>query len=220
MQYYRIARVRSDLYCYHDGVTGFANKTPIRDLSTIFLDRDGVLNKKMPEGSYVASLADFRLLPDVPEAIGLLNRAGFRVVVASNQRGIALGLYTVADVEAIHAALQGSLKAQSAHVDAFYFCPHDKGQCKCRKPLAGLFEQAAADFPSISAATSAMIGDSLSDIEFGHRLGMLTVLIDSGQAHCQPGAEAAAELADLRFPSLTEAVNTLLASRPSTDRSD
>jgi len=219
MQSYRIARVRSDLYCYHDGVTGSANKTPFRDLSTIFLDRDGVLNKKMPEGSYVASLADFHLLPGVPEAIGLLNRAGFRVVVVSNQRGIALGLYTVADVEAIHAALQRSLKAHGAHVDAFYFCPHGKGQCNCRKPLVGLFEQATADFPAIHAASSAMIGDSLSDIEFGRRLGMLTVLINSSQEHRQPGAEAAAKLSDLRFPSLAEAVDALLSSCQPADRS-
>jgi D-glycero-D-manno-heptose 1,7-bisphosphate phosphatase len=95
-------------------------------------------------------------------------------------------------------------------VDGFYFCPHDRGQCTCRKPLPGLFEQAVAEFPSIEAATSAMIGDSLSDIEFGRRLGMLTVFIEGDPEHRKPGAEAAAELADLRFGSLAETVNTLL----------
>ena len=179
-------------------------------MSTIFLDRDGVLNRKMPEGRYVTSWSDFHLLPGVVEALGRLNRAGMRVLVVSNQRGIALGLYTAADVNAIHAGLQTLLASHGAHVDGFYFCPHDRGQCTCRKPLPGLFEQAVAEFPSIEAATSAMIGDSLSDIEFGRRLGMLTVFIEGDPEHRKPGAEAAAELADLRFGSLAETVNTLL----------
>jgi len=191
-------------------VTGSAIAPSFRPLSTIFLDRDGVLNEKMPEGSYVASWADFHLLPGVPEAIARLNRAGLPVVVASNQRGIARGLYSVADVEAIHSAFQNVLKAHGAHVDGFYFCPHGKGECNCRKPLPGLFDQAAKDFPAIEAANSAMIGDSLSDIEFGQRLGMLTVFIDGDPERQPPSAQAAAELADLRFPSLAEAVDALL----------
>jgi D-glycero-D-manno-heptose 1,7-bisphosphate phosphatase len=185
----------------------------MRGLRTVFLDRDGVLNEKMPEGLYVASRADFHLLPGVAEAIGRLNRAGVRVVVVSNQRGIALGLYTAADVNAIHSALQELLANHGAHVDGYYFCPHDKGQCNCRKPLPGLFEQAVVDFPEIAAATSVLIGDSLSDIEFGRRLGMLTVFIEGNPERRKPGAEAAVELADLRFSSLTQAVDHLLGPR-------
>ena len=180
------------------------------DLRTIFLDRDGVVNEKMPEGHYVASWSDFHLLPGVAEAIGRLNRAGLRVVVVSNQRGIALGLYTCADVEAIHAGLQSLLASEAAHVDGFYFCPHGKAQCNCRKPLPGLFEQAVADNPAITPATSAMIGDSRSDIEFGRRLGMLTVFIEGNPERQKPGNEAAGELADLRFSSLCQAVDRLL----------
>jgi D-glycero-D-manno-heptose 1,7-bisphosphate phosphatase len=173
----------------------------------------------MPEGRYVESWSDFRLLPGAAEAIGRLNRAGLHVVVVSNQRGIALGRYSAADVNAIHFALQSLLQASGAHVDGFYFCPHDKGQCNCRKPLPGLFEQAARDFPAISAQTSAMIGDSLSDIEFGHRLGMLTVFIEGDPERRKPGADAAGKLADLRFPSLVEAVDILLlASTPQADQ--
>ena len=179
-------------------------------MRTVFLDRDGVLNEKMPEGSYVASRSCFYFLPGVAEAIGRLNRAGMRVVVVSNQRGIALGLYTAADVDEIHCALQKLLAQHGAHVDGFYFCPHDKEQCNCRKPLPGLFEKAVAEFPEISAEHSVMIGDSLSDIEFGRRLGMLTVFIEGTPERQKPGAEAAGELADLRFPSLVEAVNHLL----------
>jgi len=190
------------------------NISLLRDLRTVFLDRDGVLNEKMPEGRYVASRADFHLLPGVADAIGRLNRTGVRVVVVSNQRGIALGLYTAADVNDLHSALQELLAHHGAHVDGFYFCPHDKGQCNCRKPLPGLFEQAVAEFPEIAAATSVLIGDSLSDIEFGRRLGMLTVFIEGAPERRKPGAEAALELADLRFPSLTRAVDRLLGPRP------
>ena len=178
-------------------------------LQTIFLDRDGVLNQKMPEGRWVTSRAEFQVLPGVPEAIGRLNRAGVRVIVVSNQRGIALGRLSDADVNDIHAGFQTILQAQGAHVDAFYYCPHDKGQCGCRKPLTGMFDQARHDFPAISAATSAMIGDSLPDIEFGRRLGMLTIFIEGDPAMQKPGALSAAGLADLRFPSLAAAVDAL-----------
>ena len=184
-----------------------------RDLNTVFLDRDGVLNEKMPEGRYVTGWHEFHLLPGIPEAIARLNRAGLRVVVVSNQRGIALGLYTAADVESIHASLQNLLKTHGAHVDAFYFCPHDKQECNCRKPLPGLFEQAAAQFPDLAAETSVMIGDSLSDIEFGRRLGMKTVFIQAAPERQKPGAHIAAEMADRRCPSLPQAVEILLDDR-------
>jgi D-glycero-D-manno-heptose 1,7-bisphosphate phosphatase len=191
-------------------VTNSASKLLPRDLTTVFLDRDGVLNKKMPEGSYVTSWGDFHVLPGVPDAIARLNRAGLRVIVVSNQRGIALGLYSAADVEAIHLAFQRLLNTQGAHIDAFFICPHDHGQCNCRKPLPGLFEQAVAKFPTISAAASVMIGDSPLDIEFGRSLGMATILIDDKSKHSSPGTESARELAGLYFPSLSEAVNALL----------
>jgi D-glycero-D-manno-heptose 1,7-bisphosphate phosphatase len=183
-------------------------------LKTVFLDRDGVINQKMPEGRYVSSWSEFHMLAGVPQAIGRLNRAGVRVVVISNQRGVALGLYSTADVEAIQAALQQILLGYGAHLDGFYFCPHEKGQCNCRKPLPGLFEQAAARFPGITAESSAMIGDSLSDIEFGRRLGMLTVFIEGDRERRKPGGEAARDLASLHFADLPEAVEYLLSKLP------
>ena len=89
-------------------------------------------------------------------------------------------------------AFRTLLKAHGAHVDAFYFCPHDRLECNCRKPLPGMFEQAQLDFPEISATTSAMIGDSLPDIEFGRRLGMRTVFIEGDAERQKPGAAKAA----------------------------
>ena len=199
--------------CYDYGVTNCARRELPRDLTTVFLDRDGVLNEKMPEGRYVTSWEEFHVLPGVAEAVARLNRAGLRVLVVSNQRGIALGLCTAADLEAMHAAFQRLLNSHGAHIDAFFVCPHDLGQCNCRKPLPGLFEQAAARFPDISAAASAMIGDSIVDVEFGRRLGMTTILIDGDAEGGKLGEESARESADLRFASLREAVDALLEGR-------
>src|SRR5579863_4077834 len=201
--------------CYHSGVPNSQRSFARRELHTVFLDRDGVINEKMPEGQYVSAWSAFRLLPGVAKAIARLNGAGMRVVVVTNQRGVALGLYTAADVEAIHAGLERLLEADGARVDGFFYCPHDKDACSCRKPLGGLFEQAAARFTDIRAETSVMIGDSLSDIEFGRRLGMMTVFIEGdaerGDAERRkPGGEKASGMADLRFGSLAEAVEGLL----------
>ena len=180
-------------------------------MQTVFLDRDGVLNEKAPEGQYVSHWRDFRVLDGVPEAVALLNRAGKRVIVVTNQRGVALGLYTVADVQALHAKFAQLLEQQNARIDAFYICPHDRGECTCRKPLPGLFEQAIADFPEISAAESVMVGDSLVDIEFGRQLGMKTIFVVGPAQNQPPGAERAAGLADLKCPSLVEAVKALVS---------
>ena len=184
-------------------------------LRTVFLDRDGVLNRKLPEGKYVSAWEHFHLLPGAPEAIGKLKRAGLRVLVVSNQRGVALGLYRAEDVDRIHAQLQKELAAHGAQIDGFYFCPHDRRACNCRKPLPGLFEQAQSQFRDIQPETSLMIGDSLSDIEFGCNLGMTTIFID-GDAKARedrkPGAKRAAELADMRFGTLIDAVDDLLGT--------
>ncbi|HTB96011.1 MAG TPA: HAD family hydrolase [Terracidiphilus sp.] len=196
--------------CYHSVVNNSTDSVSDGTFVTIFLDRDGVVNEKMPEGSYVTRWEEFHLLPGVPEAIQKLNRAGKRVLVASNQRGVALGLYSGKDVEAIHRRLQENLLTQNAHIDGFYFCPHDKSACDCRKPLPGMFVQAQRDFPDINAASSIMLGDSSSDIEFGKRLGMRTIFIEGDPARRKPGWEKAADRADARFSSLQAAVDALL----------
>lgn len=187
-------------------------------VETVFLDRDGVLNVKAPEGEYVFGWDDFHPLDGVADAIAKLNRAGLRTVVVTNQRGVALGLYQVEDVKRVHEQFQRLLAERGAHLDAFYICPHDRGDCNCRKPLPGLFEQAVSEFKDISAAKSVMIGDSLVDIEFGRRLGMKTILIAGPAGNRAPGAEEAAELAEMRCNSLREAVEFLLAERKKEER--
>lgn len=168
-----------------------------------------MINKKMPEGAYVKSLEDLEILPGVPEAIGKLNRAGIKVIVVSNQRGVALGFYTLQEVEFIHAKIQTALALSSAHVDCFYFCPHDVGECRCRKPLPGLFEAARADFPEIDSNRSVMVGDSISDIEFGANLGMRTIYIESDPGTRKAGVEQARSLANFSCASLFQAVTLI-----------
>ena len=162
------------------------NHAAPRDLRTVFLDRDGILNEKMPEGQYVTRWEEFRVLPGVPEALRRLNDAGLRVIVVTNQRGIARGLYTLPMSRRSTRRFSRLLNGAGARIDAFFICPHDDGQCNCRKPLPGLFEQAVARFPDITAATSVMIGDSLSDIEFGRRLGMKTIFIEGDENQRSP----------------------------------
>jgi D-glycero-D-manno-heptose 1,7-bisphosphate phosphatase len=176
----------------------------------VFLDRDGVLNRKMPEGAYVCDWAQFQWLPGAIEAVARMNRAGLTVILVSNQRGIALGLYTHEQLNLIHTNMQSQLERHGARLDAIYYCPHDHGQCHCRKPEAGLFEQAWQRFSQANPQNSLVIGDSLSDIQAGHRLGMKTIFINGEADSQKAGATVAAELADEVASSLLNAVETHL----------
>lgn len=153
------------------------NATDFSGIKFVFLDRDGVINRKAPDGEYVTSWEDIRILPGVERAIGLLNRASRKVIVVTNQRGIALGHLSEPALLSMHEKLQKHLNSLGARLDAIYYCPHDLGECDCRKPAPGLFEVAFRDFPEASPANSVMIGDSNSDILAGARLGMKTILI-------------------------------------------
>jgi D-glycero-D-manno-heptose 1,7-bisphosphate phosphatase len=183
---------------------------PFQGITCVFLDRDGVINRKPPEGSYIACWSDFHILPGAETAIAAFHRAGLRVIVVSNQRGIALGRYTAADVSHLHDALQQHLQSYGARIDAFYFCPHDKGECDCRKPRPGLFLQAFRDFPGVTPQNSLLIGDSLSDIEAARNLGMRSVFIQGDPATQKPGAGKAQTLADVTAASLSEAARGIL----------
>lgn len=143
-----------------------------------FLDRDGTINEKAPEGHYIEAPSEVTLLPGAAQAIRCLNEAGIKVIVVTNQRGIALGRMSEGDLAAVHEELMGQLnEAGGACIDAFFFCPHDEGECDCRKPGTGLFRQARERYPWIDFERSVMIGDSRSDVEAGQALGMQTVRI-------------------------------------------
>lgn len=189
--------------------------TQFADVAYVFLDRDGVLNRKPPQGGFVTSVDEFELLPEIPETIAELNRSGRKVIVITNQRGVALGLYSLHDLAYIHDYLKIQLAAAGGHLDAIYVCPHDAGQCNCRKPLTGLFDQAFADFPGAHPANSIMIGDSLRDIEAGVRLGMRTVILADASDRVAPEAQRARELASVSCTSLAEFVRYYGAAKQS-----
>ena len=172
----------------------------------VFLDRDGVLNRKMPEGLYVENWAQFAWLPGAVEAVTRMKRAGLTLIVVSNQRGVALGRITATQLEHLHDKMQDHLARNDARLDAIYYCPHDHGECHCRKPDTGLFEQARESFPLATAENSLVIGDSLSDIQAGQRLGMKTIFIQGEPDRQKAGANIAASLADAVAGSLLQAV--------------
>lgn len=150
----------------------------------VFLDRDGTLNEEV---YYLHRPEDLKLLPDVPEALALLKQAGFRLIVVTNQAGVARGYYTEEDVRSLHRYMNRILEEKGAAVDAFYYCPHHpehgigpyRVNCSCRKPGVGMFEQAARDF-AVDKAASFMIGDKLLDVEAGKRFGLTSILVGTG----------------------------------------
>lgn len=179
-------------------------------IQTVFLDRDGVVNRKMPEGQYVVRPDQLVVLPGVPQAIRRLNDTGLLVTVVTNQRGVARGLYTLDHVAAIHLHLAEILAQHGAHLDGVYVCPHDDRQCNCRKPGPGLFERAMREFPAITVENSVVIGDALSDVEAGRSLGMKSILILGAPEHRKPGVEKALALADSSAADLSAAAGALL----------
>jgi len=178
----------------------------------VFLDREGVLNRKPPEGEYVTRWEDFELLPGVPEALGEMKSSGRKLILVTNQRCVALGLCNESDVRKIHERLQGLLGESGVALDAIYFCPHAEHECNCRKPKTGMFDQAFRDFPNARPETSVVIGDSLSDIEAGRRMGMRTVLILGDPARQKDGVDIALNIATASAASLIDCVEKYLCS--------
>jgi D-glycero-D-manno-heptose 1,7-bisphosphate phosphatase len=150
----------------------------------VFLDRDGVV---IEDSHYLGDVSRVRLIPGAGEAIAALNRAGWIVVIATNQSGVARGLFTIDSVENVHACLSELLRGFGARVDAYRYCPHHpeaevaeyRVDCECRKPKPGMLLNAAAEL-GISLSTSWMIGDRVTDLEAGAAAGCRTVLVRTG----------------------------------------
>lgn len=150
---------------------------PARALDVAFLDRDGVINRKAPGGDYVKRWDEFAFLPGAAAGIRRLNEAGLRVVVATNQRGIALGRMSEADLDDIHRRMRAALADEDARIDDVRHCPHDEDECDCRKPRTGMFRDAARDLGGLDPARSVVIGDSGSDMEAAAAIGARAVLV-------------------------------------------
>lgn len=169
----------------------------------VFLDRDGVINDKAPAGQYITRWEDFRFLPRIADAIALLNRAQFQVIIVSNQRGIAKGCMTISVLEQIHRRMIDQLTSLGASVSAIYYCPHDlDASCACRKPAPGMLLRAAQDH-GINLQNSWMVGDSEIDILAGKNAGCKTVRI------LRPGDVVEAE-SDLTVRSLMDAIPSIV----------
>ncbi len=143
----------------------------------VFLDRDGVINEKLPHDCYVKTAGQFRFLPGAKEALGILSELGFLLVVVTNQRGIARGLMTEQDLKSVHRFMLRELEKSGVTVAGVYTCPHDEFEaCSCRKPEPGMIMAAIREL-EIDPASSYMVGDSPSDVEAGKRAGTRTVRI-------------------------------------------
>ena len=154
-----------------------------------FLDRDGVINRKAPQGQYITRWEEFEILPHVSEAISRLNAAGWLVVVITNQRCVAKGLISEQGLDQLHLKMSSALAKQGARVDAIYLCPHELDeQCACRKPAPGMLLKAANEL-SINLGQSWMVGDSNIDIEAGRAAGCCTMLIQDKQRDAQMKAD-------------------------------
>ena len=131
---------------------------------TVFIDRDGVVNRRLID-DWVKVWDEFELLDGVPEALKSLKNAGFRLVLVTNQRGLALGRFTRKALNDIHVRMNGLIVAKNgAAFDAIYVCPHDRHEnCGCRKPQPGMLLQAVEDYPDIVLSECVMFGDSESD---------------------------------------------------------
>ena len=143
----------------------------------IFLDRDGVIIRKAADGEYITNIEEMKFLPGSAEAIAKLSRSGFKIIVTTNQRGVATGKIKLVDLEDIHARLRQVVADFGGDVCDVFYCPHDISEgCTCRKPKAGMLLQAAKKH-RLTLAECWMVGDMETDITAGRNAGCKTALV-------------------------------------------
>ncbi|MDR7050428.1 D-glycero-D-manno-heptose 1,7-bisphosphate phosphatase [Duganella sp. 3397] len=166
----------------------------------IILDRDGVINHDSPD--FIKSPAEWIPVPGSLEAIARLNQAGYRVVVASNQSGIARELFDMVTLNAIHHKMHSLAQQVGADIDAVFFCPHSAADnCDCRKPKPGMFTEIAQRY-KVSLKGVPVVGDSLRDLQAGYVSGCTPYLVLTGKGEktqatggLPPGTQVFADLA-------------------------
>ena len=157
----------------------------------IILDRDGVINEDSPD--FIKSADEWHAIPGSLAAIAQMNRAGHRVVVASNQSGVARGYFSLAELLNIHLKMHIEAAKAGAHLDGVYFCPHrSEDHCPCRKPGPGMLIQIAKDFNVDLTREGLFIGDSLRDLRAAQAIGCPAALVKTGK-----GAQTLASGEDL-----------------------
>jgi len=177
----------------------------------VFLDRDGTI---IEDVGYLSDICQIRILPGAAEAIRLLKHNGFKVIIVTNQAGVAKGYFSEEKLQEINTRLLETMSEQGAHVDKIYYCPHHtegtveeyKKECSWRKPNPGMIEAAAREY-DLDITNSFMIGDKSSDIEAGRRAGCRTILL-TGQGQTDTGNKFSE--ADHIAAGLYDAVKLLL----------
>jgi D-glycero-D-manno-heptose 1,7-bisphosphate phosphatase len=148
-------------------------------MKLVILDRDGTINEDRDD--YVKSPAEWVPIPGSLEAIARLNHAGWHTVIATNQSGLARGLFDMATLNAIHARMNRELAAFGGRIDAIFFCPHAPDDaCTCRKPLPGLIELIGERY-GVALAETYMVGDSPRDLRAGVAVGCAPHLVRTGK---------------------------------------
>ncbi len=166
---------------------------------TLFLDRDGVINRLLVN-DYVKRPDALEILPGVPETIARLNRLFKYIIVVTNQQGVGKGLMTAADLEEVHNHLRQQVERAGGRLTAIYACTRRSDEPgNCRKPAPHLALRARRDYPDIDFSKSIMVGDQDTDIEFGARLGMVTIWVSD-----RPGAFTGAHFPDYIIRALRE----------------
>ena len=149
---------------------------------TLFVDRDGVINKNRV-GDYVKNYDEFEFIAGVKEAFVELNNHFGRIIVVTNQQGIGKGLYTESDVEGIHLSMMLDIMLAGGHIDRIFFAPQLASEnSEMRKPNIGMARLAKEEFPDIDFTKSLMIGDAISDMQFGRTAGMKTVFVGAASS--------------------------------------
>jgi D-glycero-D-manno-heptose 1,7-bisphosphate phosphatase len=183
-------------------------------MRAVFLDRDGTL---IEEVGYLGQVERVALYPWSIDAVRLLNRAGFRVIVTTNQAGVARGYFTEAVVDGIHQHIAKLLAEGGAHIDAYYYCPHHpdarieayRQRCECRKPGRALIDRAVREL-GVDPARSYVIGDRWLDIEMARRAGARGVLVRTGYGVSEEPSPPPDVAADAVADNLIGAVSWIL----------
>jgi D-glycero-D-manno-heptose 1,7-bisphosphate phosphatase len=200
---------------------GFGAASPGSGRPAVFLDRDGTL---VEERGYIDRLELLAVFPWTADAVRLLKRAGFDVIVITNQSAIGRGIIDEPFLHQVHALLDSHLAPAGAAPDAYYYCPHHpeasverfRSTCRCRKPGPGMIEQACRD-RGLDPRRSFMVGDRWIDVAAGHAAGCRSVLVRTGHGAHDEGAPQPGARADAILNNLMEAVGWIL--RNSSDSS-
>ena len=179
----------------------------------VFMDRDGTINEEV---NYLSRMEQLRLYPQTVKAVRLINAAGMKAVVVTNQSGIARGYFTEDFVRRVHDRINELLASGGARIDGFYVCPHHpvygdgiyKQECSCRKPKPGMLLQAAEEL-NIDLTRSYIVGDMLKDIETGKKVGVKGILVRTGYGSNIVRTDMPAYIAE----DILEAVQWILKDR-------